>query len=492
MPHEDIVILGGNHSMITAPKVSGVKFDKEAFRRICQNEENKKSARINPEHFGLFDSSSPNYTTYYPEVSDKDLKPEDSEFIEPVFRMLSKTIVHANWNPIDFGYKSALKDSMNLLIGQTINVDHETPVGNAIGSVKSVFWQNSYKTEAGLIVPAGINGVFKIDGKSNPRLARGIMMDPPSIHSNSVTVAFQWEQSHPNMAVDEFWSKLGTFDENGEMIRRLAVKVKAYYETSLVSHGADPFAKKMDDKGKIIMPQHVASVTSFSDNPKTNNYFVIDYKTREGIISNSKAGKKPNTIPIVHNNNNPKENNNDMKDTLTKLAVALALNNFTGESVEEFVAAVQAKEDASKAELQGKVTDLTTKLNDATTKQGDLEKEVSTLKAQVEEASKTELAEVKAECLTQLGKLYAGDENKAKLESFKKVVDNLTDVEAATVLLEGYNTELEEKFPMSCSKCGSAELTRNSHKNENPDPIAKPRGRGEIREGFKSRQRNEG
>src|SRR5690554_2420742 len=54
------------------------------------------------ESFGLFDSSTPNYTTYYPDVTEEDLKPKDSDFIEPVFRMLSNTVVHQHYNPIEF------------------------------------------------------------------------------------------------------------------------------------------------------------------------------------------------------------------------------------------------------------------------------------------------------------------------------------------------------------------------------------------------------
>ena len=91
--------------------------------------------------------------------------------------------------------RDVLKKSMQMLIGQTINIDHEIAVGNAIGAVSEVFWQPAYKTKSGIEVPAGINAVLKIDGKSNPRIARGVMMDPPSIHSNSVTVRFKWEPS---------------------------------------------------------------------------------------------------------------------------------------------------------------------------------------------------------------------------------------------------------------------------------------------------------
>ena len=79
-------------------------------------------------------------------------------------------------------------------------------------------------------------------------------MDPPSIHSNSVTVQFKWDKSHPNMEDNEFYQKLGTYDSKGVMVRRIVTEVVRYLETSLVSHGADAFAQKIGDDGKIINP----------------------------------------------------------------------------------------------------------------------------------------------------------------------------------------------------------------------------------------------
>ena len=32
-----------------------------------------------------------------------------------------------------------------MLLGQTVNCDHETNIGNAIGAVSQVIWQDEYK-----------------------------------------------------------------------------------------------------------------------------------------------------------------------------------------------------------------------------------------------------------------------------------------------------------------------------------------------------------
>lgn len=98
------------------------------------------------------------YNTYYPNLDKSELTPKDEEFIEPMFRLLSETIVSKNWNPTDFGQNGVLKASMKLLLGQTVNCDHETNIGNAIGAVSQVMWQESYK-DGSFTIPAGINGI---------------------------------------------------------------------------------------------------------------------------------------------------------------------------------------------------------------------------------------------------------------------------------------------------------------------------------------------
>lgn len=90
------------------------------------------------------------YNTYYPNLDKSELTPKDEEFIEPMFRLLSETIVSKNWNPTDFGQNGVLKASMKMLLGQTVNCDHETNIGNAIGAVSQVMWQEAYKMVASL------------------------------------------------------------------------------------------------------------------------------------------------------------------------------------------------------------------------------------------------------------------------------------------------------------------------------------------------------
>lgn len=449
---DDIVILGSGHSLITAPKQMGVPVDIKAFKNAEEHRLKAVNKRTNLVSMGLFETSSPNYTNYYPEVKAEDLNPSDADFVFPVFRLLSKTIVHPTWNPIDFGKGSVLKDSIPLLIGQSIYVDHETAVGNAIGSVSKAWWQNAYTTAEGLKVPGGIVGELKIDGKSNPRLARGIMMDPPSIHSNSVTVAFTWEKSH-DLSDNEFWEKLGTLDKDGKMIRRVVNKVKAYYETSLVSHGADSFAKKLDEAGKIILPTHVNAITSFSDHPKNKPFYFLNFKDVEDVVQNSSTTPKKQIQA-----NNTIQNQSNMKKELVELAKMLGLE-FDGENISSLAQEIQEK---LIKPLQGEVTkfkDSEKALNDTITKlKGEKEDLETQLKGEKEKPLKT----IREAIISNISKIYLGEENKDKVTKLTNMVNNLTDETSLHVLATQYEEELENKFPMTCQNCHSTEISRNS------------------------------
>jgi len=339
----DTAIFFGGHALII-----GHKPEKLTMAEINEKIE---AGPQDIEQFGLFDRATPNYTTYYPEVTAEDLKPSDDEFIEPVFRMLSNITVNAQHNPIYFP-ADVLKKNMYKMIGQTVNIDHEMAVGNAIGTVKAVEWQNAY-TANGVKIPAGFNAILKIDGKSNPRIARGIMMDPPSIHANSVTVNFAWKPSHPKMEESEFRNKLGSYGEDGKLIQRIVTDIVAYHETSLVSHGADPFAQLIKD-GKIVNPTYAAGRYPLAAQAisvdGTHNFFAWDWKQfsedYSGMGSYTSAGT---TIPdnIINN-----QNSENMKDLLTFLETFLLLEAgaLTEENYEATLGTINFKALKAKAE----------------------------------------------------------------------------------------------------------------------------------------------
>lgn len=454
------MIIGSGHTIMAGFLPTGVEPQTFSENFYIWNHVSKESV----EKLGLFGSHI-DYNTYYPNLTKEDLTPNADEFIEPVFRLLSATIVSKNWNPTDFSQPGVLKASMRMLLGQTVNCDHSTDIGNAIGSVSQVMWQEGYK-DGNFMIPAGINGVLKIDGKANPRIARGILMDPPSIHSNSVTVQFKWDKSHPGMDDRDFWDKLGTYDEKGNMIRKVVTEVVRYLETSLVSHGADSFAQKIGEDGKIINPEFAKRTwTSFAEYQEDTKkaYYFTDFK--EDINSYQENNDTP---PNNINTNNPLNNNTmnqELKEFLEKLFGDNLLSLAEGQEVstELALSAVQSLVNSKKT-LEASITNLTTEKNQ-------LSEQITQKDAEI--ANLTAMATVGKNHIASLREEVVGNYKKLKGDKVDETIVTMLNAETTGLqtlisLNKDYKAQLEEKFPLTCSKCGSHDVTRSSSVVEDP------------------------
>lgn len=427
------------------------------------------------ESLGLFDSSSPNYTTYYPEVTSEDLNPKDSEFVEPVFRMLSNTVVQHRYNPIEFP-ADILKASMKKLIGQTIHIDHEMALGNAIGSIKAVEWQEAYKVGS-FEIPAGINAILKIDGKANPRIARGIMMEPPSIHSNSVTVAFTWKPSHEGMDESEFYNKLGGFDKDGKLIRKIATDIKFYAETSLVGLGADPFAQRVKD-GKIIKPdlaksRNPISKKSLSGNEGVGDWFAsMDWKSGNFELSQNS----------LENQDNNYNNKNDLKmeellrfletlfgfdaESLTEENYEEQLNTI-GVKLTSLQSKVDTPEEPTIEGFEGTAA-ITTALQELGTLKSAIPKDLTMAKlVEFSTIGTDSINELRAETL-RLYKVTLKD--KEEDENIISLI-NTADYRGLTALHKQYDDITEGEYNFVCTDCDSTNVTRAKAKVEDGDEI---------------------
>lgn len=449
----DTMILSGGHSVMANHLPGTIPL--QSF-----SENYFKSTKVDTEKYGLFGANT-DYNTYYPNVTKEDLNPKDSEFIEPVFRLLSNCIVAKDYNPTEFP-EEVLKASMNLLVGQTVNCDHETEIGNAIGSVKSVSWQDSYKADNGVVIPGGINGVLKIDAKANPRIARGILMDPPSIHSNSVTVMFEWEKSH-NMSDAEFREKFNTKLDDGSLVRRIAKKIIAYRETSLVSHGADPFAQIIAN-GKINNPDYAgARYYSYADvqpmdldTLKTK----ISYYDFKGL---HQVDTMHNTSKFINEGNQNPQNNNNMNE------VEKFLEQLFGQDMLSLAEGSTPTVELALSQIKYIISE-NQSLSEAKTK---AEGEVTSLKEEVDSLKETIKLNEK---MVSLGEAHLKDVREATIASYKKTVDedkvdanilslleaDTTNVETLLSLKATYDAQVEEKFPLHCADCGSKNVNRAS------------------------------
>lgn len=453
--HLETLTIGQGHSVMAGfiPKGIGpAKFSEDYYGLVKPNRESM-------EKFGFFGSDI-DYNTYYPDLNLEDLKPKDEEFIEPMFRLLSETIVSRNWMPTDFSRNGVLKASMKMLLGQTVNCDHATDIGNAIGSVKEVIWQEAY-TDGKFHIPAGINGVLKIDAKANPRIARGILMDPPSIHSNSVTVQFKWDKSHPEMSDDEFWDQMGKYDKKGNMICRVCTEIIRYMETSLVSHGADPFAQKIGEDGGIVNPAYANQVVkTFKEYEEQDHkyYTFSDYKCETQETFNEKK-----TIDSSINPKDNKDMNEELRAFLERLFGENMLQLAEGQEMttklaEQSVATLIS--DLKKA--KGDVETLTTERDTLSEKVTNLETEVANLK---------EMATVGTNYIAQLRESTVSAYKKLKGDKVDETIVNMinsdtTGLNTLKSLEKDYNAQLEEKFPLTCAKCGSKDVSRASSKKD--------------------------
>ena len=453
--HLDSMVIGQGHTIMAGyiPEAVGAKAFSENYYKW------KNPTPDSIAQFGFWGGDI-DYNTYYPNLDKSELTPKDEEFIEPMFRLLSETIVSKNWNPTDFGQNGVLKASMKMLLGQTVNCDHETNIGNAIGAVSQVMWQESYK-DGSFTIPAGINGILKIDGKANPRIARGILMEPPSIHSNSVTVQFKWDKSHPDMEESEFYQKLGTYDSKGVMVRRIVTEIVRYLETSLVSHGADSFAQKIGSDGKIINPTFAkrtwASYEEYRDD-KSKQYFFTDYKSDLSSFQENDTRDSFNDNDAKDNHSN--ENNmNEFEKFLESLFGDNMLTLEEGKEMnQETVVACIQNLVSSRNTLQTSVDNLTTEKTSLTEQISNLNAEVANLK-EMATVGKNHLASLRENAVETYKKLMGENADETIVTMLNAETTGITTLVSLT---KDYQARLEEKFPLTCSKCGSKDVNRAS------------------------------
>lgn len=213
-----------------------------------------------------------------------DVTPQEGDYVYPRFRALSQTLIGGYY--LDFTTSGVLEDSVGMLMGQTVYADHWFwSVDGWLGVVSEAAWDAEGAQSEG--VP-GINVELKIDALLNPRIARGLMMTPPAIHSVSVTVLFEFEFSHPQLVEENrFWNLLGE-EVDGEIVRLIVTKILAYWELSLVFQGADRLAKQHpqpaadDDQEVEVEPAGLNAAPANPPAPATTTEVTMGLKiTRE-------------------------------------------------------------------------------------------------------------------------------------------------------------------------------------------------------------------
>lgn len=331
------------------------------------------------EDFGLWGGTSNNLNTYYPGLNvNEDVVPKDEDFIRVPFRMLSATIVAGGtWRSTNFAKGNVLKKSRQKLVGKPVYIDHDTDtVSNVVGVIESVKYTEAFVDSKGTAVPGGIDGIIKIDAKSNPKIARAVLSNPPLIGSVSVTVLYDWQPSHTMDNADDFERNIGKMIDD-KMVTRVATDIKDYYEISLVWLGADPYAKILKD-GE---PQHIDTSSAFPDSFAKEYYenekkyhAELSLKAEKNIyLLNNKSGKPSDPEGNSPDNTDKNDRTMNLKALLEKLGVSkveeLSLDGVVITEKESYDA-LQTKADSvealttEKETLQGQVDTLTTEKED--------------------------------------------------------------------------------------------------------------------------------
>lgn len=394
------------------------------------------------EKFGLFDYATANYVSYNPTGT---AQTKDEDFIYPVFRTLSEILIKRPNDWIDFRKPGVLKNSMPLLLGQAIYANHEDFVGNEIGAVVNPYWQDAYsfsKEGKTYNIPAGINAQFKIDAKTHTNLARKLTMNPPAIHSNSVTVVFAWEKSHPKMSDSEFMDKMGQVQKDGQAVRRIVSHILRYNSTSLVAHGQDQFAQILDKQGRIVLPEYADS-REFTEKPEyQGKTFIraasISYKTSLSLFEDNPTTLTPS-----------KENNPETMFEVKEIATALGLEESKVNQAELLAFITKAKEaSAELSTLKGELETVKASVTDLTKKLQETEPDAT--------VGKTALTAMRNEAL----RLYKLSTDKPS-ESITELISK-SGYDASLAFAKQYLAQVDEKLQCTCGDCGSHNLSRAS------------------------------
>ena len=155
------------------------------------------------------------------------LNPE--EYFVANCRLLSLAVTP--YRRFDFMRDGVLKAAVSLFDGLTLYANHDADVTQWKGRMQAPVWD-------GANTPNGINGQAVFDRTVDPMLARGV--ETKALRSFSVTIWFNYERSHPDLA--NFYERLGEIID-GEMVRFIVTEITNAGEVSVVWEGEDPYAK---------------------------------------------------------------------------------------------------------------------------------------------------------------------------------------------------------------------------------------------------------
>ncbi len=182
----------------------------------------------------------------------EDLIPKEEDYVNIPFRALSARYLGEAGYFLDFSREGVLKNSIPLMLTETqggvrkkplkVQRNHSFAIEDTMGTITEAKWDNSDKFGS-----PGINVMTRLDWKLYPDEVRKLLSNPPLIESASMSLLFDWEPSHPDLKMWQFFDMLG-HEVDGEIVRFIVTDILEYYHMGLVWDGGDAQATMLPEE----------------------------------------------------------------------------------------------------------------------------------------------------------------------------------------------------------------------------------------------------
>ncbi len=182
----------------------------------------------------------------------EDLQPREGDLVAFPFRLLSAAYLGPGGYHLDFSRPSMLEAALPLFLEPeaegsrrtdplVIVRDHSENIDDRLGLAQNVRFSPA---DPSLDLPhPGIDADLLINWKLAADVVRRLLHQPPLVEACSVSLAFNWEKSHPQLEDWQFWMRLGEEIE-GSPVRVVVSEIIAVEHIGLVYAGADPTARR--------------------------------------------------------------------------------------------------------------------------------------------------------------------------------------------------------------------------------------------------------
>ncbi|MEE9466382.1 MAG: hypothetical protein V3W14_12515 [Candidatus Neomarinimicrobiota bacterium] len=182
----------------------------------------------------------------------EDLKPRDGDLVAFPFRLLSAAYLGSGGYHLDFSRPGMLENALPLFLepeapgsrrdGPLVVVrDHSENIDDRLGLATGMQF-SAADPDRGLADP-GIDADLLINWKLAGDVVRRLLHKPPLVEACSVSLAFNWEKSHPQLEDWQFWMRLGE-EIDGTPVRVVVTEIISVEHVGLVYAGADPAARR--------------------------------------------------------------------------------------------------------------------------------------------------------------------------------------------------------------------------------------------------------